>query len=90
MSKVPVTSNSSALSSNTSLVPKMGAWECRHVHFLSLDAFFFRGRAVFLFSFERKLYLFVTLVGIVNARFFGLVLSLIFPRFSYSIMQLKE
>jgi hypothetical protein len=56
MSKVPVTSNSSVLSSNTSLFPKMGAWESRHVHFLSLDAFFFfyrEGR--FLFYFERKL-----------------------------------
>ena len=48
MSKVPVTSNSSVLSSNTSLFPKMGAWESRHVHFLSLDAFFFfTGRGVF-------------------------------------------
>jgi hypothetical protein len=40
MSKVPVTSNSSVLSSNTSLFPKMGAWESRDVNFLSLDAYF--------------------------------------------------
>jgi len=40
MSKVPVTYNSSVLSSNTSLFPKMGAWESRDVNFLSLDAYF--------------------------------------------------